>query len=73
MRAVVSAQDARVHSLVVFLDDAPLPVGELCQRFVSEGCWIRPMGRAVYLTPPYVISDAELERLCRAVRRCVGV
>ncbi len=48
--------------------DAPVPVGALCTRFAELGCWIRPMGRVVYLTPPFVTSDAELARLTAAIR-----
>ena len=46
--------------------------GVLCARFVELGCWIRPMGKVVYLTPPFVTSDAELERLTGAICRVVG-
>jgi adenosylmethionine-8-amino-7-oxononanoate aminotransferase len=30
------------------------------------------MGKVVYLTPPYVVADAELDRLTGAVARVVG-
>jgi adenosylmethionine-8-amino-7-oxononanoate aminotransferase len=42
-------------------------VGGLCRAFAARGCWIRPMGKVVYLTPPYVTTDAELARLTDAV------
>lgn len=34
---------------------------------VDHGGWIRPFGRLIYLMPPYVIEDADLELLCRLV------
>lgn len=52
--------------------DRPVAVGRLCARFVELGCWIRPMGRVVYLTPPFVTSDAELERLTSAIGKVVS-
>lgn len=50
----------------------PVAVGALCTAFAERGCWIRPMGKVVYLTPPYVTTDAELARLTGAVREVVG-
>jgi len=73
-REVRGVVDVRVRGAIGVVEfDAPLAVGELCQRFVSEGCWVRPMGRVIYLTPAYVTSDTDLERLCAAVRRVAGV
>ncbi|MDO8913361.1 MAG: adenosylmethionine--8-amino-7-oxononanoate transaminase [Phenylobacterium sp.] len=46
--------------------------GGLCARFAELGCWIRPMGKVVYLTPPFVTSDAEMARLTGAIRAVVG-
>jgi adenosylmethionine-8-amino-7-oxononanoate aminotransferase len=40
---------------------------EIQRRFVERGVWVRPFGRLVYLMPPYIIDDQELEALCRAV------
>jgi len=48
-----------------------LPVGALSQRFAELGVWIRPMGKVIYLTPPFVTTDAELEMLTDAVRTVV--
>jgi adenosylmethionine-8-amino-7-oxononanoate aminotransferase len=46
-------------------------VGALCSRFAELGCWIRPMGKVVYLTPPFVTSDAELAQLTSAICKVV--
>ena len=48
--------------------DALVPVGAFCARFAELGCWIRPMGKVVYLTPPFVTSDADLARLTASIR-----
>ena len=42
------------------------------RRFVEEGVWIRPFGRLVYIMPPYIIKDHELERLVQAMVRVVA-
>ncbi len=44
----------------------------LQQRFVDEGVWVRPFGRLVYVMPPYIITDQELETLARAMVRVVA-
>lgn len=64
--------DVRVRGAigVVEFEDA-VDVGGLCASFQAEGCWIRPMGKVVYLTPAYVTSDAELAQLTGAVRKVV--
>jgi adenosylmethionine-8-amino-7-oxononanoate aminotransferase len=51
---------------------APVDVGGFCARFADLGCWIRPMGRVVYLTPPLVIGDDDLGQLTQAVARGLG-
>lgn len=37
------------------------------KAFVDKGVWVRPFGKLVYLMPPYIISNAELNKLCVAV------
>jgi adenosylmethionine-8-amino-7-oxononanoate aminotransferase len=41
------------------------------QRCVEEGVWIRPFGKLVYIMPQYIISDNELEHLCRAMLKII--
>jgi adenosylmethionine-8-amino-7-oxononanoate aminotransferase len=36
-------------------------------RFLDLGVWLRPFGDIIYLTPPFVIGEADLTRLCDAV------
>jgi adenosylmethionine-8-amino-7-oxononanoate aminotransferase len=45
----------------------PVESGPLCARFAELGCWIRPMGRVVYLTPAFIVSDDDLASLCAAI------
>jgi adenosylmethionine-8-amino-7-oxononanoate aminotransferase len=40
--------------------------------FVEQGVWVRPFKDVVYLMPPLVIGEAELDLLIRAVVTVVG-
>lgn len=42
----------------------PVSVAEFQRECVKRGVWIRPFGRNVYIMPPYVIGDEDLEYLC---------
>lgn len=50
----------------------PVDVGTFQRRCVEEGVWIRPFGRNVYIMPPYVITDAQLRKLCKALVKLVS-
>lgn len=65
--------DVRVRGAIGVVEfDSPVAVGDLCARFADAGCWIRPMGRVVYLTPAFTIPEADLDRLLAAVRAVVS-
>ena len=37
------------------------------KAFVEKGVWVRPFGKLVYLMPPFIIKDEELDKLCSAL------
>lgn len=43
----------------------------ITEKFVAEGVWIRPFGKLVYLMPPYVISEQDLDSLIQAVVKVI--
>ncbi|ODT63372.1 MAG: adenosylmethionine--8-amino-7-oxononanoate transaminase [Phenylobacterium sp. SCN 69-14] len=68
-RAAPGVVDVRTLGAIGVVEfDHPVETGPLCMTFVEHGCWIRPMGKVVYLTPPYVTTDPELARLTGAIR-----
>lgn len=45
---------------------------ELIQgRFVDEGVWLRPFGKLVYTMPPYIVSEDELDKLCKGISNVI--
>jgi adenosylmethionine-8-amino-7-oxononanoate aminotransferase len=65
--------DVRVKGAIGVVElDRAVDVGGLTQRFAELGVWIRPMGKVIYLTPPFVVRDAELEALTGAIRTVVS-
>jgi adenosylmethionine-8-amino-7-oxononanoate aminotransferase len=72
-REAPGVTDVRVKGAVgVVAFEAPVAVSDLCRRFAALGVWVRPMGKVVYLCPPFVITDAELARLTQAVATVLG-
>lgn len=64
-----AVKDVRVRGAVgvVQMSRAFDPLA-LRAAFVERGCWIKPFGDIVYLTPPLVISPEDLSILTRAIR-----
>ncbi len=72
-RTLPHVVDVRVKGAigVVQLDRLP-DLESLRQAFIAAGVWVRPLHDVVYLMPPFVIDEDELETLIRAVIRVVS-
>ncbi|MFF0744822.1 adenosylmethionine--8-amino-7-oxononanoate transaminase [Streptomyces sp. NPDC004111] len=47
--------------------DGPVDMAAATEAAVREGVWVRPFRDLIYTMPPYVTSDTDLARICRAV------
>ncbi|MDB3966843.1 adenosylmethionine--8-amino-7-oxononanoate transaminase [Porticoccaceae bacterium] len=48
---------------------APVNVAEIQKNFVAEGVWVRPFGKLIYVMPPFISSNNELDQLMDGVYR----
>jgi adenosylmethionine-8-amino-7-oxononanoate aminotransferase len=68
-RAMPGVVDVRVTGAIGVVQlDEEVDVFALRPRFVGQGVWVRPFKDVVYLMPPLVIDDDELDILTKAVR-----
>ena len=44
---------------------------ELFNHFMSQGVFLRPLGNTIYILPPYVITDKELQRIYDSIEKCL--
>ncbi|MFW5860518.1 MAG: adenosylmethionine--8-amino-7-oxononanoate transaminase [Planctomycetota bacterium] len=68
-RELACVADVRVLGAIGVVETvAPVDVAAIQSVFVEHGVWIRPFGRLVYLMPPYITTDAEIDQLAQAIR-----
>ncbi len=72
---VNGVREVRVKGAIgVVQMEKPVDALGLRAKFAQKNCWIKPFGDVIYLTPPLVISTADLSVLtraiCETVREC---
>ncbi|HJB64714.1 MAG TPA: adenosylmethionine--8-amino-7-oxononanoate transaminase [Candidatus Mailhella merdavium] len=68
-RNMPGVSDVRVLGAIGVVEtQTPVNVENLQKFFVQHGVWIRPFHRTVYLMPPFITADADLDALTSAVR-----
>ncbi|WP_297218389.1 adenosylmethionine--8-amino-7-oxononanoate transaminase [uncultured Desulfovibrio sp.] len=64
--------DVRVlGGIGVVQTEQPVPMQALQSFFVQQGVWIRPFDHLVYLMPPYISPQEDIQQLCAAVEQAL--
>lgn len=50
----------------------PVEMKIIQPQLVNEGVWVRPFNRLIYLTPPYIITDDDLNQLINAIIKIIS-
>lgn len=63
-----AVREVRVKGAIGVVELRETPDHDALRRaFVEKGCWIRPLGKVVYLTPSLTISQQDLSHLTTSV------
>lgn len=66
-------EDVRVLGAIGVIElKEPVELSDIQPKFVEQGVWVRPFGKLVYLMPPFVISDADLNYLTQALYKVLS-
>ncbi|GLS27346.1 adenosylmethionine--8-amino-7-oxononanoate transaminase [Marinibactrum halimedae] len=71
-RALPHVKDVRVLGAIGVVElTHPVALDDVQDLFVQAGIWVRPFGKLVYIMPPYVMNDNDLDFLTHQLTQVV--
>jgi len=72
-RQFANVDDVRVLGAIGVVElKHPVDMKTLQPLFVEAGVWVRPFGKLIYIMPPYIIEDHDLDTLTKAIVNVVA-
>ena len=69
LRSLENAADVRVLGAIGVLELKAKPTADDILKVIKEtGVWLRPFCNYVYTMPPLITTDAEIDRICEAIK-----
>lgn len=51
----------------------PVDMERFQNECIARGVWVRPFGKLVYVMPPYIITDEQLQQLTRTIKEVASL
>lgn len=70
LRKLPNVADIRILGAIGVVETTQAyDVATLQQAFIEHGVWLRPFGKLIYMMPPYIMTQQELQQIAKAIEQ----